>query len=116
MAALSSSYVLFVALVQNVFYVHRPYNVNSMSVMFETTAAAANNNTWLKMHYDIINDHDLGVFTAPVPSTATQYLRYKVRLHFSDQTVGDTEWRTLLLNITANEEIQLPNNNNNNNA
>ena len=66
------------------------------------------------MHYNIINDRHLGVFTAPVPSTTTQYLRYKVRLHFSDQTVGDTEWRTLLLNITANEEIQLSNNNNNN--
>ena len=67
------------------------------------------------MHYNIINDRHLGVFTAPVQSTTTQYLRYKVRLHFSDQTVGDTEWRTLLLNITANEEIQFSNNNNSNN-
>ena len=65
------------------------------------------------MHYDIINDCHLGVLTAPVPSTATQYLGYKVRLHLSDQTFGDTEWRTLL-NITANEGIQLPKNNNNN--
>ena len=67
------------------------------------------------MHYDIIKDRHLGIFTAPVPSTATQYLRYKVRLHFWDQTVGDTEWGTLLLNITANEEIQFSNNDNSNN-
>ncbi len=104
MVSSQSYYVLLVALVQNSFYVHRPYNVNKMSIMLDFSAPN-NTTSWTEMHYEVIDKGHLAVFTTRIPSsTSLAYLRYKVRLHFHDETVGDTEWRTLIREPQQQEE------------
>ena len=103
MAALSSSYVILTALVQNIFYIHAPYNVKDVYVMIKTEDFSTSNNTWEKLYYDLIDDKRTGVFKIFIPSaTAPSSLRYKVKFHFRNDSIGETkEWHTFITNNTC---------------
>ena len=95
MAVLSSSYILLVALVKNVFYIHMPYDVMDASIMLETKNFTSGE-VWTKMYYQTIHNLHTPVFTTRIPSSASSYLRYKIRLQFRNQTFGETPWKTLI--------------------
>lgn len=95
MAALSLSYVILVTLVQNVFYVYTPFNVREVKVMIDTKDYPTNN-TWLPMNFEMIDNRRTPISRIAVPSMANELLRYKVRFLFRDNTVGETDWRTLI--------------------
>ena len=95
MAVLSSSYILLVALVQNVFYAHMPYDVMDASIMLETKNFSSGD-VWLKMNYQVIHSLHTPVFTTRIPPSASCYLRYKIKLQFRDRSFGETPWKTLI--------------------
>ena len=95
MAVLSSSYILLVALVQNVFYAHMPYDVMDASIMLETKNFSSGD-TWMKMNYQVIHNLHTPVFTIRIPPSASCYLRYKIKLQFRNQSFGETPWKTLI--------------------
>jgi hypothetical protein len=101
MAALSTSYIILTALVQNIFYINAPYNVKDAFVMLKTKDfSTTNNETWSKLFYDLIDNKRTPVFKTFVPSaTANSFLQYKVKFYFRDNTIGETqEWRTFITN------------------
>lgn len=103
MVVLSSSYVILAALVQNVFYIYIPYNVYDASIMVETKEFPTNN-SWVRMRYQMIHNQSTAVFTTQVPSSASNYLRYKVKLQFKNYVFGETEWKTLISESRNNTE------------
>ena len=104
MAVLSSRYIILVAIVQNIFYVHRSYNVLDASIMLETEGFSSNN-TWLKMTYETLHNKYTPVFSTRVPVSASKYLHYKIKFLYNDNTFGETEWKTLI-----SKNITQPNN------
>jgi hypothetical protein len=103
MAALSSSYIILTALVQNIFYIHAPYNVKDAYVMIKTDDFSTANNTWEALYYDLIDDKRTPVFKIFIPTaTASSSLRYKIKFHFRNDSIGETkEWQTFITNTTT---------------
>jgi hypothetical protein len=107
MAALSSTYVVLTALLNGVFYVYMPSDVQSASVMFQTKNFSSNN-CWIKMFYQTQNNVT-PAFRVKAPLDAAEYMRYRIKYHFRNQTFGETDWRVLFTkNTTLPEKNILP--------
>lgn len=107
MVVLTSSYILLIALVQNVFYIHSPHNVYNASIMLEASDFSTGS-SWTMMSYHFIHDRSTPVFSIHVPPSTSNYLRFKVRLQFRNQTFGETEWRTLISDCKNTTQCNLP--------
>lgn len=107
MAVLSSSFILLVALIQNVFYVSKPNNVVEGFICFQnlstTTGACSWPEEWIRLYPTAIrSDSGFNAFRTHYLQNTTadmDYIQYKIKLIFSDRSMGEQDqWQIMLLN------------------
>lgn len=89
MAALSSTFIILSAIIENMLYIHQPPNAIEVYICFNKQ-----NDTW-PHHWNRMLPHTsfgTSTFATLLPDTATEY---KLRIIYQKRSVGDSTWQHL---------------------
>lgn len=89
MTMLTSNFVLLTALINGVFYVHRPKNAKSIFICFNKMNDSWPEN-WYQMQMGAIDRGSIPIFFIKLPKNLT---KYKIRILYINRTHGDTNWK-----------------------
>lgn len=95
MVQLKPSLLTLVALVQNVFYVYTPPQINKVFVRLEGEIVSTNR-TWLPLVFTRIETTP--VFFTPILGNDTDYLHFRLRMHYVN---GTGPWLKVLLGLPS---------------
>lgn len=87
MAMLATNFLLISALINNTFYVSRPYNAQEVYICFNKT-----NETWPSAWLRMKLERDPASFSIMLPENTTEY---NLRIIFMNRTFGDSGWKNL---------------------
>lgn len=92
MMLLSSHLIILHAILQNILYIHQPYNSKEVYACFDTNGQK--NDSWPSNWVRMISyaAYDIPILIASMPNDTIQY---KLRIKFLDNNMGDIDWKIL---------------------
>lgn len=93
MMLLSSHFIILHTILENILYIHQPYNSREVFACFDKNGKKNDSwpTRWTRMTPYAANNN-VPTFVTPLLNGT---IHYKLRIRFQDNTVGDTDWKKL---------------------